>query len=454
MRTTSVFTPGLIGCFSELFLLGQALLRAPFESHSTASSTTQLPPPIVTVTDDWLEVRDTLKTAVGGGLLAQLTQELLLCCQMSGGGVGGKGGMRVGASRTAVACLDGLCDFLDDAETWRRFLPGTFSGLFRAIRGMGAEFDSSQAGSTAGSFGSPPALTAIASPATAVCRAGDGRDRGGGGGGSKSALAEICLATLGKVLLLCARAEPATTANTHGARPPAQRRPALGATPKGEATTAGAGVLKQQDVNAGNDEVIGSDYPLAMLQRLASASNSKAGTDAGGLPPGMSNSETYSASSGLSSSGSSAGTALSKVPDDDTSSGRAATWEDEARGRLRLLLPPLLAFCRLHPGWRVRRAAARFASSLLGVVGSGVGHWAGNMNSFAHGDEAGIGRGVSSDGSFAAAVRDESVDMRARRRGASGGDGLLEPLMPLLMEALVGLALDGFPQVGCEQSTL
>lgn len=372
---------------------------------------------------------------VNGGLMAQMVQELLLCCQAgSGGGAGktsfgspgdGKDGgavARVGlaASGLAARCLDALCAFAPSVEIWRRFLPGTFSGLFRSIRAMGAG-----PSSAASSASEAPRLTAIPSASTVGVT---GRGTTASGGGTNSALAETCLVTLAKVILICAG---------KGADG--------GATPGSPSRIEGGSSSHEADASSGGESesgAAGDEDPLLVLRRLAAASNSSAS-------PAVANGTREG--EGARRASSTRGSA-DRVPSLDDGgpetalAGRAAalpreaardaieatrsskrapiSWEEETGGRLRVLLPPLLAFCRLHPGWRVRKGAAEFASALL-CAGNGSGEdWA--YHGGGNGEAAGEASGVE-----------------------SRKPGLLGSLTPLLVEALVGSMLDDMPQVRC-----
>ncbi|CAB1113910.1 unnamed protein product [Ectocarpus sp. CCAP 1310/34] len=419
-----------------------AVLRAPFACewhHSSSSSSSS------SSSNDsrWSEVRNDLKDAMGGGILAQLVQELLLCCQQGeessppaangagasrravaaspGSGGGGRSRVWGGAeeARAAAGCLEALCSFTPGSSVWRRLLPGTFSGLFRTIRGIDSGRD------VAGG---------MVLPSSVAQRGGDGRRRGSG---SKSALAEVCLGTLAKVLLMCAggdaaavaAATRAATAGTCAARDPAR------------VVKAGEGIdAAVQGGTGGEPETSNStsSNPLLALQRLAVTSNASArnpgnlaqpaGTaSAAASPEGHHRSDNLSptppcqpgafAAAATSTTTSSAAAASAAAASATVIAVENPEWEARTSDRLRLLLPPLLAFCCLHPGWRVRRATAKLASDLLRAGGDG--------NEAASGGEAGRGSG-------------------------EGKMGLLEPLTPLLMEALVGLLLDSMPQVSAE----
>ncbi|CAM9388794.1 unnamed protein product, partial [Sphacelaria rigidula] len=364
----------------------------------------------------WAAVRYALRTACGGGIAAQLIQELLLCCKGGGTGGGGEnhgrgrgGGVGLGAARAAAACLNALSDFLPDRDTWTRFLPGTFSGIFLAVRGVGRNSaTSTNAPPLPGSMALPP-LNAVAAAYGRAANGYVGSRSGGSGGASDSALAESCLATLAKVLLICAGAvETAPSSNgTHAeARPPDQaEETAVG--PKllpGTTATGGgvSGTSRDSIKDASNDD----GNPLAVLKRLARTANSVAGGAESSSPLG---SAADASPSNAKNTMSARATTTAGTTSTTTCGG--GTRERETSDRLRLLLPELLAFCRLHPGWRVRRAAATFTSSLLGAI-NGAEFW-------------------GSDGESS--------------RGATNG-GLLEPLMPVLMETMVGLTLDNMPQ--------
>lgn len=431
-------SPGLNTPRTLFLTVAQAVLRAPFACdwhHSSSSGSND---------SLWSEVRNDLKEAMDGGILAQLVQELLLCCQQgeessppaangagasrravaasASPGSGGSGRARVwgGAeeARTAAGCLEALCSFTPGSAVWRRLLPGTFSGLFRTIRGIHSGRD------VAGG---------MVLPSSAAQRGGDGRRRGSG---SKSALAEVCLGTLAKVLLMCAGGDAAAVAAATGAATAgvsAARDPA-------RVVKAGDGInAAVQSGTGGQPESRNStdNDPLLALQRLAVTSNASArnpGNPAqpAGTASAAASPEGHHGSASLSPDpppqpGAFAAVAASKTTSSAAVAASAAAaaatviavenpeWEARTSDRLRLLLPPLLAFCCLHPGWRVRRATAKLASDLLRAGGGG--------NEAASGGEAGRGRG-------------------------EGKRGLLEPLTPLLMEALVGLLLDSMPQVG------
>lgn len=414
----------------------------------------------------WEEVQHTLQTAVGGGLLAQLVQELLLCCQAGGGGAGAaadsgltssSGGKRgrivVGgqAARAAAGCLDALCSIASDTQVWRRFLPGTFSGLFRAIRGIEVKCAPSAEGSAAASAATtvPPGLSFLSDQETAIQKARYTGASGSSTGRSKSALAEVCLATLAKVILICAGTGDA------------------GARIKPLETGRDTEVNVAAGSSSGNEDgtrrnVAHGDDPLLVLQRLALMSNSatrsseadegesvsKRTSSVGGFPVVSTVSPRNPVGSSWGSAATHPQAAIYQQKMKRTPNSRKEGWERETSGRLRLLLPPLLAFCRLHAGWRVRRAAASFASSLL-VAGGGVGDWdAGGSGKKDHGTESGKG-----DDEESVASRMPGAAPAIGERAKPGGDeGLLEPLKPLLIEALVGLVLDDMPQVspdGC-----
>lgn len=424
---------------------GQAVLRAPFatEGYSNNSSNSGHPA--------WSEVRNGLKDAVGGGMLAQLVQELLLCCQQggvpsaaattaaatgtgqrslasgggdatpntAGAGRGGRARMWGGAeeARVAAGCLDALCSFAPGTTVWRRLLPGTFSGLFRAIRGI--EVGSGLAGGSgdeAGGIGSALALGG-SHGGSGSRPSGDGRR---GGGGSKSALAEACLGVLGKVLLMCAGAGGAEAAS--GAAASGQFFDMDGGSGRG-----GVGVGGMAETSNSND----TDNPLLALQRLAVSSNASSRT--AGVAQDHTTAVAATASTASPAVRGQSGTTLPKTAPSASAAAAAAAaaaviavedpeWDARTSDRLRLLLPPLLAFCCLHPGWRVRRATANLAADLLEAGGGG-------------GDDGGSGRG-------------EGGPMAQSKSG--GQSGLLKPLTALLVEALVGLLLDDMPQVGVE----
>lgn len=258
-------------------------------------------------------------------------------------------------ARTAARCLEALCSFSPGAAVWRRLLPGTFSGLFRTIRGVRGE-----SGAGSGGGGTAPLGFIRAGPQGVL-----GGGRRGGGGGSKSALAEACLEILAKVLVMCCGGGEAAAAIPPSAAP--------------------------GDSKDNTSTTTDSNNPLLALQRLAV--NSNASSRATQSEPTSTTSAGHPAGSTAA-----AAAAATVIAVDDPQ------WESRTSDRLRLLLPPLLAFCCLHPGWLVRRATARLASDLLlaGCKGGGEG---------------------------------------------GEGEGLLGPLAPLLMEALVGLLLDGMPQV-------
>lgn len=492
----------------------------------------------------WSEVRDVLRTVAKGGVLAQLLQELLQCCQQQGSTTatrnnpgaavttttatgrtmkaasasaaaaagststtgsdasGGRGGGWGGAeeARAAAGCLDALCSFVGGGTVWRRFLPGIFSGLFRTIRG-GVESSgfvhgsslrtSSISGGAALLPPPPPLLSSIyLDPTTVLAVPGEkgvrGGGNGGGGGGSKSAMAESCLSTLGKVLLMCAIApgqqRPPDSGHARGVddlllpkfssarqqwkegvKGGASGMAAAGkeatATATGDQSegfklaagsntgrtgvasmTTGASAPRGNMINDDIEKTSDIDNPLAVLQQLAATSNARAagGSDGsedrsakGGstTPPPPPTPAAVAAtkvpvaaklsgpSSGRVRSGDPAGFPKSPALQTRTGGveveeGGSALWEAQTSDRLQVLLPPLLAFCRLHPGWRVRRAAAELASSLLaGASGGGSGS----------------------------------------KRG--GEEGLLGALAPLLVEALVGLLLDGMSRVRGQEGT-
>eukprot|EP00903_Cladosiphon_okamuranus_P012353 g11582.t1 len=422
----------------------EAVLRAPFAAEAFDNNVSSNSQPA------WSEVRNGLKDAVGGGMLAQLVQELLLCCQQggvppaaattaataetgkqalangggdattktAGAGGGGRARMWGGAeeARAAAGCLDALCLFTPDTTAWRRLLPGTFSGLFRAIRGI--RVGSGLAGSGGDGPGGIGATLALGgSPGSSVSRASGGVSDGGrGGGGSKSALAEACLGVLGKVLLVCAgggRAEHASDA-------PASCR-SFGVDGGRGRERMGVGGTAELS----NDT--STDNPLMTLQRLAMSSNASSRTAEVAQDHMTGAAATASIASPVDRVQSEA--PLPKATPSASAAAATATaaviavedpeWGARTSDRLRLLLPPLLAFCCLHPGWRVRRATAKLAADLL-RTGCGDG------------DE-------DRRGSGAGGPRVES--------GGGGGSGLLKPLTALLVEALVGLLLDDMPQV-------
>lgn len=387
---------------------------------------------------------------VGGGLLAQLVQELLLCCQSDGEGAGGRlqggdesiggSGERMGGAgvaRIAAGCLNALCSFTPAPDVWRRFLPGTFSGLFRAIRGMQVEAYPASA-----RYADSPALTAISSKA----RVGLGGGVAGGGvrrGGSKSALAETCLATLAKVLLMCGGSCPASSNLDLGRSDRQGPRLAPSVAPGAGIGATGGGAVR--DINDSD--------PLMVLRQLALTSNASvnAADGSGGDASGVNTTTRPSTGIGSTAAGELLLGNSGAIPSPANTTGglrlSATTltgktdadlkWEIETSGRLRVLLPPLFAFCRLHPGWRVRRATAEFAASLL--AGGG---WRGDRNRSVDRNR-GMGDGGDKDGN-GIVVRGEG-----RRE-----EGLLGPLTPLLMEALVGLFLDDMPQVRLAMGSL
>ena len=433
------------------------MLRAPFATaegltNNTSARNSQ---------SAWSEVRDGLKNAVGGGMLAQLVQELLLCCQQggvapfaatplatkagkravaNGGGGGGSGGstartagaaagvggrarMWGGAeeARAAARCLDALCSFAPGTTVWRRLLPGTFSGLFRAIRGIevGSGLSGGGVGGGAGSAGSALALGGGPSGSGSRAPADGVGDGGRGGGGSKSALAEACLGVLGKVLIMCAGVGGYEAAS--GAAAGGQR---FGADDSRGSGVAGVGA---GDETPNSDD---TDNPLMALRRLAVSSNAsirtaeaqdpaaRAATASPGDLDGRDASlpKTAPSASGTAAAAAAAAAAATVIAVDDPE------WDARTSDRLRLLLPPLLAFCCLHPGWRVRRATADFAADLL---------------------RAGCSSGGGGDGGG-----ERGADGPAAEGRSGGQSGLLRPLAALLVEALVGLLLDGMPQVG------
>lgn len=425
----------------------QAVLRAPFDPAQPASSA-----PSNNDADQsaWSGVRDTLRTAAGGGILAQLVQELLLCCQ-GGSAAGmpvasnadataaaagstevatGEGWGGAEAARAAAGCLDALCVFASGSDIWRRFLPGTFSGLFRAIRGMEVGTRSSAA-----SGETPPLASISFTSLSSLVSAGGGTRGGGGGGGSNSALAEMCISILATVLLMCADGRPiATVPKMDVAASP----PALGEVKKGHKAGAAGGSadLGSEGVDCSADSA--KDNPLAALQRLAIISNARETGSGGGGTAGHPNSSHTDAGRSMHSDGVRPSTSAALSRSVSTPAGTVAagggrggsadsTWEADTSQRLCLLLPPLLAFCRLHPGWRVRRAAATFASTLLANGGRR--------------QDVGLGE--------AERVRKGSSSGAGVESGRGGGreGGLLGPLAPLLMEALVGLVMDDMPQV-------
>ncbi|CAM9664891.1 unnamed protein product, partial [Ectocarpus sp. 13 AM-2016] len=82
----------------------EAVLRAPFACewhHSSSSSSSSS-----SNDSQWSEVRNDLKDAIGGGILAQLVQELLLCCQQ-GEESSPPAANGAGATRRAVAASPG-----------------------------------------------------------------------------------------------------------------------------------------------------------------------------------------------------------------------------------------------------------------------------------------------------------------------------------------------------------
>ena len=371
--------------------------------------------------------------------MAQLIQELLLCCCQGGGEKGsGKlsksttagistkqgGGASWGGletARLAARCLDALCHFAPGASTWRRFLPGTFSGLFRAVRGM--EMDAAADPGDGAIIGavqaSMPPLASISQVAsTTAVTSGGQRLRGGvrgsggagGGGASKSVVAETCLAVLTKVLLMCAGEAPDIAVGGNSltrSTPPV--RAVVGA---------GTGASNKGGADFGGDSHANhvSENPLLVLQKLAMTSNARAAEKVSGTP------ERAPVLAGHRKPGSDGG--LPSTPTAVAVDVENSEWEAQASGRLRVLIPPLLTLCRLHPGWRVRRASAAFASALL--IGSG-------------GRVGGGGRGNKVDGVYSGA--------KLGGEGSAPEGGLLGPLIPSLMEALVGLAMDDMPQV-------
>lgn len=367
--------------------------------------------------------------------------------------------MGLGAARAAAACLNALSDFLPDRDTWTRFLPGTFSGIFLAVRGVGRNSaTSTNAPPLPGSMALPP-LNAVAAAYGRAANGYVGSRSGGSGGASDSALAESCLATLAKVLLICAGAvETAPSSNgTHAeARPPDQaEETAVG--PKllpGTTATGGgvSGTSRDSIKDASNDD----GNPLAVLKRLARTANSVAGGAESSSPLG---SAADASPSNAKNTMSARATTTAGTTSTTTCGG--GTRERETSDRLRLLLPELLAFCRLHPGWRVRRAAATFTSSLLGAI-NGAEFWGSDgESSYAGWAEDGTARlrlsgdrrgdRVNSAAVAGPAAGDDAGEMGggARRRGATNG-GLLEPLMPVLMETMVGLTLDNMPQASLQ----
>lgn len=447
----------------------QALLRAPFlseEEHSngkisenTSDSSTNTS--TSTSQSAWHEVRTVLQNAVGGGMLAQLVQELLLCCQqgevadtaaavaagkvngtpVSSSGSGSSGNSATTASamaggggerartwggaeeaRAAAGCLHALCSFAPDATAWKKLLPGTFSGLFRAIRGI-------EVGSGGGASNGDGTVLLFSPGASGFQASSPGGRRGGR---SKSALAETCLGILAKVLLICADGENGTGSSSAASTPSIVVGGGDGAV-GGGGDGDGVGGASATASKAGNNAKI--DNPLLALQRLAVNSNASsrsaaahddtaaaatAATPTGAhatVPEGRRR-ESGGLPSAHPSSGAPRGAAFAAavIAVDDPE------WTERTSSRLRLLLPPLLAFCCLHPGWRVRCATASLASDLLRA---GAGGGDGNEGATAGGKGGGLGG-----------------------RGRGEGEGrLLEPLAPLLMEALVGLLLDSMPQV-------
>lgn len=396
-------------------------MRAPFEHPASSSSSASSRPGADP--SAWSEVRDVLRNAVGGGIMAQLVQELLLCCcqgdasavagDSASRGGGGKSWGGLETARLAAKCLDALSSFAPGSSTWRRFLPGTFSGLFRAIRGV--EMNSG-IGKT-----SAPALSSIwlAASNTAVEASGRGEGfrtssrEGGGSGASKSVVAETCLSVLTKVLLMCAGMDPDVAVDS------------IPMLPRSSPPSRAAAILRSSGGAAGADgrPAKNSENPLVVLERMAKISNARAETEgrvegSNGHIRSKSNSETPSkdtpvVKSRLTMPGLLAKSLSAKATPEDPA------WEVQTSERLRILLPPLLAMCRLHPGWRVRCASAAFASALLaGSCGSEGVEW---------------GTDAAKLGGEGAAERKE---------------GLLGPLVPLLMEGLVGLAMDDMPQVG------
>ena len=438
------------------FLAGdQAVLRAPFSTEHgiKRSSSSQA---------GWFEVRNGLKDAVRGGMLAQLVQELLLCCQQGGvpaaaaataatttavAETKGKGALDNGGTdatttaaaagrgrrammwggaeeaRAAAGCLDALCSFAPGTTVWRRLLPGTFSGLFRAIRGIEVGSGLSGDGSGAGGIGS--ALTLGGGPGgsesqTTSRATGGARDGRRGGGGSKSALAEACLAVLSKVLLMCAGGGGARVAfGAAASRQSVGVGDGSGGGGDGSGGEGGVGVGRRAETSGAN----GADNPLVALQQLAVSSNASSrtadtqdqaatastasSTGRGQGEASLPKTTTSGASAASAAAAAAAAAAVIAVEDPE--------WEARTSDRLRLLLPPLLAFCCLHPGWRVRCATANLAADLLRASCGG-------------GDGGGSG---------------------AEAKSESGEEsGLLKPLTALLVEALVGLLLDDMPQVG------
>lgn len=367
--------------------------------------------------------------------MAQLVQELLLCCcQGDASAVAGDtasrgGGKSWGGLETAhlaAKCLDALSSFASGASTWRRFLPGTFSGLFRAIRGVEMNSGTNKT--------SAPALTSIWLAASTTAEAPGGGEvfrtssRGGGSSGaSKSVVAETCLSVLTKVLLMCAGMDTDVAADC------------ISTLPRSSLASRAAAILGPSggDAGAHGRATKNSENPLVILERMAKVSNAQ--VEAEGRVKGSnghirseSDRETPSKPAPMAKSrpttpGSLAKSLSVKVT---STSPEDPAWEAQTSDRLRILLPPLLAMCRLHPGWRVRCASAAFASALLAGSrvdgGSDEVEWGTNAAKLRLGGEG-------------AAVRKE---------------GLLGPLVPLLMEGLVGLAMDDMPQVRSEQLRL
>lgn len=378
--------------------------------------------------------------------MGQLVQALLVCCQVSGGRASGsrgpsaqsdnrvaRAGRRVGIeeSRLAARCLCSLSSFAPDVGIWRRFLPGTFSGLFRTIRVMGAP---SPGGASPGSL-QTPALTAIPFRSTLGITSGIVNPSRGG----NSILIETCLAVLTKVLLLCA-SEGAAVAATEADRSLRSRR---------ADTVSSSSSVDRGAADGAKSGEGGSGDPLLVLQRLALTSNSKASAasnSSGKSRPGVKPEEVSAVAKGLpgkdlgpsKSSFDAAATigtgSRTEIIARQTKHTRTS-WTKETSNRLRALLPSLLAFCRLHPGWRVRRGAAQFASSLLRPLSGGDWSW-----------DRGKDRRQAGRRELDATERSSGL-MSAEDDDQGQRGGLLGSLTPILVEALVGLVLDDMLQV-------
>ncbi|KAG5186643.1 hypothetical protein JKP88DRAFT_353920 [Tribonema minus] len=117
--------PSLTGAEEALQLACMRCLATLFEAPSAHRPTSQK----ALCRQRWGAMSQSLSSAAGGGLLAQLTQLLLEQCQE---------GRSTDTRLTALRALGGMLKFAPDRALWRRFLPGVFSGLYKTIRGITA----------------------------------------------------------------------------------------------------------------------------------------------------------------------------------------------------------------------------------------------------------------------------------------------------------------------------